>query len=382
LGFSTNDLAAGQKRGDRAPIRGGGRVTWNRGPVSLRGKLSMICVLNVIQGPAIGKRIWLKENQCIEVGRASLSDFPIASDAHLSRRHLLLDSTGGAFRVRDMGSSNGTFLNDQRVSVSELKTGDTLRAGLSTFRISFLENDANPHEEDGIHFSQSTQEQPRTATELATGRRTIDFGHTSDLDATVKIMSDRGLGPTSTDFSGVLVPGIVERIDASALALEDFLQQHVTSKGPSHLYGLAQPLHGPQGEYLGLLDRLAQGHVLTVVVNETQLEPHVALAVKRFGAPTGFARLSQTLMAGQFELGPELRSLLLSCMKQDALICLGGPEGIPPEHLKPHCNSLSYPSLFGSHLGDLQSSMRRFLLDKRAFAIFEWNQTGEIGLFR
>ena len=88
----------------------------------------MICVLEVIEGPAKGKRIWIKENQCIEIGRVSTADFAIPADLHMSRRHLLFESNLDGFRVRDIGSANGTFLNNARILVENLTTGDIVRA--------------------------------------------------------------------------------------------------------------------------------------------------------------------------------------------------------------------------------------------------------------
>ena len=71
----------------------------------------MICVLDVTAGPARGKRFWLRSNQQIEIGRLSSADFAIPGDSHMSRRHLILEGTNSAFRVRDVGSVNYTFVN-------------------------------------------------------------------------------------------------------------------------------------------------------------------------------------------------------------------------------------------------------------------------------
>ncbi len=134
----------------------------------------MICVLDILQGPAAGKRIWLRENQCIEVGRTSATDFSIPTDTHLSRRHFLLDSTGDGFRIRDIGSSNGTFLNNAKISVSELRSGDMIRAGLTTMSVTFRENDANPHASDHVAFSPVACN-PTDFEDTNTTRRSIGF---------------------------------------------------------------------------------------------------------------------------------------------------------------------------------------------------------------
>ncbi|MEQ1830015.1 MAG: FHA domain-containing protein, partial [Pirellula sp.] len=133
----------------------------------------MICVLEILAGPAAGKRIWLKENQCLEIGRMSSADFSIPADHQLSRRHMLIDSTGNTFRVRDIGSSNGTYLNNQRIDVRHLHDGDLIRAGGSTFSVSILESGENPHKLDGTSFGKTIAQLPK---EPAVGTmRTLDF---------------------------------------------------------------------------------------------------------------------------------------------------------------------------------------------------------------
>ena len=83
----------------------------------------------------------------------------------MSRRHLLLDSTQNVFRVRDVGSANGTFLNNAPVRVQELRAGDRIRAGMTIFLVSIKEGSDNPHEEDGISFSGTT---PREMADVPT----------------------------------------------------------------------------------------------------------------------------------------------------------------------------------------------------------------------
>ncbi len=51
----------------------------------------------------------------------------------VSRKHCRLIKDGDAFRVEDLGSSNGTFRNGQRVQQSELLAGDTLQVGPVVF---------------------------------------------------------------------------------------------------------------------------------------------------------------------------------------------------------------------------------------------------------
>ena len=59
------------------------------------------------------------------LGRGKDCDISIPGN-YLSRRHVEFNVENGLLHVRDLDSSNGTFVNDKRVSVSRLKDGDRL----------------------------------------------------------------------------------------------------------------------------------------------------------------------------------------------------------------------------------------------------------------
>ena len=68
------------------------------------------------------------------VGRAPTSDIPVY-DPTISRRHAEVSCDDSGVRVRDLGSSNGTFHNGQRVKTATLAPGDTLTFGKVSFRV-------------------------------------------------------------------------------------------------------------------------------------------------------------------------------------------------------------------------------------------------------
>ncbi|MCC6511266.1 MAG: FHA domain-containing protein [Pirellulaceae bacterium] len=110
----------------------------------------MICVFDVIEGPARGKRFWLRANQRIAVGRISTADFSVPADSHMSRHHLIFEANCEVIRVRDAGSANGTFVNDARINSLELCAGDKIRAGATIIEISVLADHEDPHAKDGV----------------------------------------------------------------------------------------------------------------------------------------------------------------------------------------------------------------------------------------
>jgi predicted component of type VI protein secretion system len=79
-------------------------------------------------GPTPGATFALEGDQ-LTIGRDSSSGVAI-NDAEISRKHARLTFQGGKYVIEDLGSTNGTFVNGQRlVSAVVLKTGDVVSFG-------------------------------------------------------------------------------------------------------------------------------------------------------------------------------------------------------------------------------------------------------------
>jgi len=65
------------------------------------------------------------------IGRGPDADLRL-HDPGVSRRHALLREENGAFLVEDLGSTNGTLVNNVAVGIRELASGDRLRLGTTT----------------------------------------------------------------------------------------------------------------------------------------------------------------------------------------------------------------------------------------------------------
>jgi len=88
-------------------------------------------VLFVIQGFNRGSRFDLGgEEGAVSIGREAGNAIKLDDD-EVSRRHAEIRRVGEAFIVGDLKSSNGTFLNDERVERAELSPGDRVRIGRS-----------------------------------------------------------------------------------------------------------------------------------------------------------------------------------------------------------------------------------------------------------
>jgi hypothetical protein len=92
-------------------------------------------LLLVRRGPNAGSR-FLLDRDVTTAGRHSDSDI-FLDDVTVSRRHVefVRDGAGG-FRVQDVGSLNGTYVNRERIDAAALSGGDEVQIG--KFRLSFF----------------------------------------------------------------------------------------------------------------------------------------------------------------------------------------------------------------------------------------------------
>lgn len=79
------------------------------------------------RGPAKGARFLIDQEE-VTIGRSTQSPI-FLDDVTVSRQHAVIQGRGGVFTLRDLGSLNGTYLNNQSVSESRLATGDEIQIG-------------------------------------------------------------------------------------------------------------------------------------------------------------------------------------------------------------------------------------------------------------
>jgi general secretion pathway protein E len=82
--------------------------------------------------------------QSVSIGRHPGNTLPL-NDDRVSRYHCVIESDGqGGFLVRDLGSRNGTKLNDLKVSSAPIGAGDVLRVGKTEFFVEAGEATESP----------------------------------------------------------------------------------------------------------------------------------------------------------------------------------------------------------------------------------------------
>jgi hypothetical protein len=68
------------------------------------------------------------------IGREPTNPVPLDRDTTASRRHAQITADGGSFRIQDLGSSNGTYVNGAKVTETLLNPGDEVSIGGTRFR--------------------------------------------------------------------------------------------------------------------------------------------------------------------------------------------------------------------------------------------------------
>src|ERR1700730_14830912 len=97
----------------------------------------MAVVLILATGSKTEQRIPVGEGQIVRVGRTSSSDYAFPDDTYLSGVHFEIACNKGECAVRDLGSSNGTFVNGERIEQAPVKNGDQISAGELMFLVQF-----------------------------------------------------------------------------------------------------------------------------------------------------------------------------------------------------------------------------------------------------
>jgi len=85
--------------------------------------------LKVIAGPYQGRIFSFTQHDTFLIGRSPEAHMCLADDRFFSRNHCLLEINPPQSFLRDLGSTNGTFVNGQRVREAYLQNGDRIQGG-------------------------------------------------------------------------------------------------------------------------------------------------------------------------------------------------------------------------------------------------------------
>jgi serine/threonine-protein kinase len=169
--------------------------------------------LSVTTGPAAGKEFTFDGRDSFLVGRAKDAHFRLPDDDQfISRRHFLLDINAPRCRLHDLNSRNGTEVNGTKVDTCELKGGDEIRAGITTFRVDVVPAETPA---DGVRETRQYAETP-----AASALPPSEVARVESLVQIYKFRMEAGEPPAVEDLCPPDAPHLLEPLRQAVARLE------------------------------------------------------------------------------------------------------------------------------------------------------------------
>src|SRR5450432_3343023 len=100
-------------------------------------------VLRFISGKYQGGEFPIVSDKQILIGRSSDLDMVLVEDM-VSRKHARISMQGDQIWIEDLGSTNGTFVNGEKIKRTTLKEGDRVLIGTSILKVVAMDASAPP----------------------------------------------------------------------------------------------------------------------------------------------------------------------------------------------------------------------------------------------
>jgi pSer/pThr/pTyr-binding forkhead associated (FHA) protein len=120
--------------------------------------------LKFISGKYQGGEFPLRPNREIIIGRSSDLDMVLVEDM-VSRKHAKISTDDHSVSIQDLGSTNGTFVNGEKVRAIRLKEGDRILVGTSIIKLVTANGEAP------IPSSSLTENEARSRMQVTANRR-------------------------------------------------------------------------------------------------------------------------------------------------------------------------------------------------------------------
>ena len=233
------------------------------------------------------------DDQAVTIGRAATNTL-VLHDTGVSRHHCVLESMGGAWHIRDLGSRHGTHINGERSEESGLSDGDRIRIG--PYQLSLVTVD--PSDQPTVNGAPSRRRRAKSRKRRHTEGSPHRTAQSEDVqkDASLPAATRDELEELREAVSA-LEQGLESRLSALETQLQQSqstcgqLQQHIEENAAS-LVSQAENFERIESEHGDLKERLDETqaqlaaatdklhHALTTVQRLTdELEPtsaHVA----------------------------------------------------------------------------------------------------------
>ncbi len=106
--------------------------------------------LELVVGSESVRVVSVRSGETVEVGRANARELGIHIDPRMSARHFAIVRDQAHCRIRDLDSTNGTFVNGTKITEAVLKDGDRIETGSSTFVVRWSDDDGTHPTKAGV----------------------------------------------------------------------------------------------------------------------------------------------------------------------------------------------------------------------------------------
>jgi pSer/pThr/pTyr-binding forkhead associated (FHA) protein len=120
--------------------------------------------LKFISGKYQGGEFPLRPNREITIGRSSDLDMVLVEDM-VSRKHAKITTDDRSVSIQDLGSTNGTFVNGEKIRVVRLKEGDRILVGTSIIKLVAANGEAP------VPMASLTENEARSRLQVTANRR-------------------------------------------------------------------------------------------------------------------------------------------------------------------------------------------------------------------
>jgi hypothetical protein len=91
--------------------------------------------LRVLSGPHAGRTFTFDQHNTFLIGRSESAHLCLPEDRFFSRNHCILEINPPRCYLRDLGSTNGTYVNGQKVMEAFLNSGDQIQGGQTVLAV-------------------------------------------------------------------------------------------------------------------------------------------------------------------------------------------------------------------------------------------------------
>jgi hypothetical protein len=120
--------------------------------------------LRFISGKYQGGEFPLRMDREIIIGRSGDLDMVLVEDM-VSRKHAKIMTTAGDLVISDLGSTNGTFVNGEKIKTGRLREGDRILIGTSIIKVVAVDGHGQPLSDVEARARLEAQSQRRQSTQ-------------------------------------------------------------------------------------------------------------------------------------------------------------------------------------------------------------------------